>query len=63
MDRQSIANLAMEFSVSLEEVGTLYDAQCTRLMQGATVGKYLSIFAVRNVRQQLTQRRSLMGFR
>ena len=63
LDRQNIADLASEFAIGVGEVSALYDAQCKRLLLGAKVDRYLSIFAVRNVRQQLTQRRRLMGFR
>jgi len=56
IEQRSIAGLAAEFALSLAEVEVLYEAQRTRLMKGAKVGKFLSIVAVRNIRQQLAQK-------
>ena len=53
IEQRNIAALAAEFALPLVEVSALYEAQRTRLMQGAKVGKYFPIFAVRNIRQQL----------
>lgn len=58
VDKRNIAMLAKEFALSLAEVGTLYEAQRIHLMEGATVGKYFSIVAVRNIREQLTPKRT-----
>jgi len=58
IEQRSIAGLATEFALPLAEVIALYEAQRTRLMKGAKVGKYFSIVAVRNIRQQLTQKRA-----
>jgi hypothetical protein len=56
-----MVDLAAEFELPLEEVGAMYDEQRMGLMPGAKVGKYLSIFAVRNIRLQLSQRRGNSG--
>jgi hypothetical protein len=61
VEKRNIAELSNEFHISLEEVGRLYEAQRTRLMSGAKVGKYFPIFAVRNIRQQLASRTSGHG--
>jgi hypothetical protein len=61
VESRNIAELADEFNISLEEAGMLYEAQRTRLMLGAKVGKYFPIFAVRNIRQQLALRKSGHG--
>jgi hypothetical protein len=58
VEKRNIAELSDEFHMSLAEVGLLYEAQRTRLMSGARVGKYFPIFAVRNIRQQLASRKS-----
>jgi hypothetical protein len=58
IEQRSIAALAAEFALSLAEVAALYDAQRTRLITGAKVGKYFSTFAVRNIRQQLAHKRT-----
>jgi hypothetical protein len=56
VEQRNIASLAKEFALPLREVGDLYEAQRERLRKGATVGKFFSIFAMRNIRQMLTQR-------
>jgi hypothetical protein len=61
VESRNIAELSDEFHISLEEVSLLYEAQRTQLMAGAKVGKYFPIFAVRNIRQQLTLRKSGPG--
>jgi hypothetical protein len=58
IEQRSIAALAAEFALSLSEVAALFDAQRTRLMTGAKVGKYFATFAERNIRQQLAQKRT-----
>jgi uncharacterized protein YlxP (DUF503 family) len=58
IEQRNIANLAKEFALSIAEVGALYEIQRERLMKGAKVGKYFSIVAVRNIRQQLAQKRT-----
>jgi len=58
VEQRNIASLAKEFALPFNEVVDLYEAQRARLMDGATVGKFFSIFALRNVRQMLTQRHS-----
>ena len=60
IERRNIASLAAEFDLPLAEVSALYEAQRERLMTGAKVGKFLPIFAVRNIREQLTQRRTIL---
>ena len=55
IEQRNIASLAAEFAMPMTEVSALYEAQRARLMNGATVGKYFSIFAVRNIREQLTK--------
>jgi hypothetical protein len=57
IERRNIADLAAEFALPVAEVRALYEAQRTRLMQGARVGKYFPIFAVRNIRKFLTEKR------
>ena len=57
IEKRDIASLAAEFALSVAEVSALYEAQRVRLMQGAKVGKYFSIFALRNIRRQLTESR------
>jgi hypothetical protein len=57
VEKRNIAELSDEFNISLEEVRMLYEAQRTRLMSGAKVGKYFPIFAVRSIRQQLASRK------
>jgi len=57
IEKRNIAGLATEFALPLAEVRVLYEAQRTRLMRGASVGKYFPVFAVRNIRRQLAQRR------
>jgi hypothetical protein len=61
VENRNIAELSDEFHISPEEVGLLYEAQRTRLMAGAKVGKYFPIFAVRNIREQLASRNSGQG--
>ena len=55
IEQRNIVSLAKEFSLPTEEVRILYEAQRTRLMKDATVGKYFSIFALRNIRQHLSR--------
>jgi hypothetical protein len=57
IEQRNIAGLAAEFALPAAEVRALYEAQRTRLMRDASVGKYFSVFAVRNVRQQLVRQR------
>jgi len=59
VEKRNIESLAKEFALPIREVGDLYEAQRARLMQGATVGRFFSIFAIRNIRQMLMQRHSL----
>jgi len=51
IEKRNIAGLAAEIALPPAEVRVLYEAQ--RLMRSATVGKYFSVFAVRNIRRQL----------
>jgi hypothetical protein len=44
------------FSV-IQQVSAMYEIQRLRLMEGATVGKYFAIVAVRNIREQLSPTR------
>jgi hypothetical protein len=57
IERRNIAALAEEFAMPLAEVSAMYEAQRTQLMQGSKVGKFFSIFAVRNIRRQLMRQR------
>jgi hypothetical protein len=58
IEKRNIAGLAAEFALPSAEVRVLYEAQRTRLMPGASVGKYFSVFAVRNIRRQLSRRQA-----
>jgi hypothetical protein len=55
IEQRNIVSLAKEFSLPTGEVRVLYEAQRALLMKDATVGKYFSIFAVRNIRQHLSR--------
>lgn len=58
IERRNMADLAKEFALPLADIRVLYEAQRTRLMTGATVGKYFTTFAMRNIRVQLRKRRA-----
>lgn len=59
IEQRTIADLAAEFSLPVAEVRGLYEAERARLMKGAKVGKYFSVFAVRDIREELTRRQAL----
>jgi hypothetical protein len=57
IDKRNIAMLAKEFALTVAEVSAMYEIQRLHLMEGATVGKYFAIVAVRNIREQLSPTR------
>jgi hypothetical protein len=61
IEQRNIEALASEFSLSNEEVGEMFEVQRAHLMQGARVGKYFPIFAVRNIRKQLELKRAALS--
>jgi Protein of unknown function (DUF3562) len=56
--KQTIESLAQEFKVSIDEVAQLYGDELGRLEIGARIRSFLHIFASRNVREMLLQRRT-----
>jgi hypothetical protein len=51
--------LAKESNAPIEEVAKLYETERAALAIGARITNYLPIFAIRNVLEKLSQRRSL----
>ena len=59
--QQAIEVLARESQVPIDEVARLYDDAHTELESGARIRGFLGIFALRNVRRVLRQRRQLQA--
>jgi hypothetical protein len=56
-DRRAIERLARESQVSIGEVTRLYQEARARLEVGASIKGFIGIFAIRDVRGTLRQRR------
>jgi hypothetical protein len=54
--QRAVAALAAEFRVPIGDVAALYEGERAGLVVGATITKFLHIFAIRNVRETLRHR-------
>jgi hypothetical protein len=62
-DQRAIERLARESQVPVNEVARLYEDARARLAVGARIKGFLGIFALRNVRQMLRQRKPAQASR
>ena len=61
--QRTIEHLARESQVPVDEVAKLYDDARAELEAGARIKGFIGIFAIRNVRRLLRQRKPGLGAR